>query len=238
MIKIAFVFISLMILSGCNTESKFHGKDDFRRFCFALPRGDAGSLELPEGLTINAFVNDTMVFVIIDVDVGMDFEALQNEIAMSISDVYPKPGLLEKISSGDVMPLERIYELEQVRVYSPKEGQLKQNPTGEYQRSVFCMELYPGPASIEKYKEIHGIGQVWPEITSNMKKSGILDMEIYIMGNLTFLISDNSTETDTEVHDSNMIETLREQEWQNYVSQFQKTNPVTGEKWVPMSRIY
>jgi L-rhamnose mutarotase len=102
------------------------------------------------------------------------------------------------------------------------------------------MQLKDDPALIEEYKKLHAMENAWPEITTGMKKVGIIDMEIYISGTTLFMIMDTKADFD---HDKAMTELAvlpRQAEWEALVSQFQKThsNVSAGEKWKLVERIY
>ncbi len=110
----------------------------------------------------------------------------------------------------------------------------------EFKRYCKSLQLENDPVLIEDYKKVHAPGAAWPEITQGMKKVGIVDMEIYILGNQLFMIMD--TEADFN-HDEAMKELAglpRQSEWEAYVSRFQKTsaNATANEKWQLMERIY
>lgn len=110
----------------------------------------------------------------------------------------------------------------------------------EYKRYCKSLKLEDDKQSIEAYKKVHSPGEVWPEITQGMRELGILDMEIYLLGNQLFMIMD--TEPDFN-HDQAMQELAvkpRQEEWEAYVSQFQTaTNDASAaEKWELMERIY
>ncbi len=109
-----------------------------------------------------------------------------------------------------------------------------------FKRYCKCMELKDDPALIKDYKKLHAMGAAWPEVTSGMKKVGIIDMEIYIAGTTLFMIMDTKADFN---HDKAMAElaTLpRQAEWEALVSRFQKThsNASAGEKWQIIERIY
>ena len=67
----------------------------------------------------------------------------------------------------------------------------------------FCktMELRNDETLIEQYKAAHAKGAAWPEITNGMKEVGILDMEIYLLGNRLFMIMETVADFD---HDKAM----------------------------------
>jgi len=109
-----------------------------------------------------------------------------------------------------------------------------------YKRYCKTLTLEDDPQLIEEYKKVHAPGACWPEITQGMIEVGILDMEIYIMGNRLFMIMDTVPEFD---HDSAMTELAtkpRQSEWEAFVSRFQKTSSeaTADEKWQVMERIY
>lgn len=102
------------------------------------------------------------------------------------------------------------------------------------------LRLKDDKALIAKYKEVHAPGAAWPEITEGMRQVGILDMEIYLHGTTLFMIMETVPDFD---HDAAMkkLGTLpRQQEWEAYVSQFQRASSDAGaaDKWVLMKRIY
>lgn len=92
----------------------------------------------------------------------------------------------------------------------------------------------------EKYREVHGIGKVWPEIIQGMKEVGIIDMEIYIWGNRLFMIMDTVEDFDHEKAMAELANKPRQDEWEAYVSRFQDTSPgaTADAKWQLMERIF
>lgn len=111
---------------------------------------------------------------------------------------------------------------------------------GSYKRYCKILTLKDDPELIRKYKEVHGINKAWPEITAGMKEVGIIDMEIYIHGNILFMIMDTVADFDHEKAMSKLAARPRQREWENYVSRFQNTGSDTsaGAKWTLMERIY
>lgn len=110
----------------------------------------------------------------------------------------------------------------------------------QFKRYCKTMELEDDPGLIEKYKEVHAKENVWPEISQGMKEVGILDMEIYISGNRLFMIMDTVIDFDHEEAMEELAGKPRQQEWEAYVSSFQKTDEdaTADEKWQLMERIY
>lgn len=110
----------------------------------------------------------------------------------------------------------------------------------KFKRYCKALKLEDDSQLIEEYKNVHAPEAVWPEITQGMKEVGIVDMEIYILGNQLFMIMDTVADFD---HDSAMKKLAtkpRQSEWEAYVSRFQKTSAeaTADEKWQLMERIY
>ena len=106
----------------------------------------------------------------------------------------------------------------------------------------FCktLELRNDPLLIEEYKKVHAPGAAWPEITRGIRQVGVTDMEIYLLGSRLFMIMETVDDFD---HDKAMqlLATLpRQQEWEAFVSKFQKTSAEASadEKWQLMERIF
>ena len=109
-----------------------------------------------------------------------------------------------------------------------------------YSRYCKTLDLKNDPALIEEYQQVHAPGAAWPEITQGMLEVGIVDMEIYLLGNRLFMIMDTVPGFD---HDKAMAELARkprQAEWEAFVSKFQKTSAdaTADEKWQLMKRIY
>ncbi len=104
----------------------------------------------------------------------------------------------------------------------------------------FCLtlDLKNDPKLIEEYKRYHT--QVWPEIVKSIRDSGILDMEIYLLGTRMFMIIEAdekfSFESKAEADRANP----KVQEWEQLMWKFQQSLPdaKTGEKWILMDRVF
>jgi L-rhamnose mutarotase len=109
-----------------------------------------------------------------------------------------------------------------------------------YKRYCKILTLKNDPELIRQYKEVHAINKAWPEITQGMKDVGIIDMEIYIHGNLLFMIMDTVADFDHEKAMAELASKPRQKEWENYVSRFQNTSSdaSAGSKWTLIERIY
>lgn len=105
-------------------------------------------------------------------------------------------------------------------------------------RYCLTLDLKDDPAIIVEYKRYHE--KIWPEISRSIKDSGIVDMEIYLLGTRMFMVM--------EVNESfsfaakNRADQLNPtvQEWEKLMWTFQKSLPEAkpGEKWLLMERVF
>jgi L-rhamnose mutarotase len=109
-----------------------------------------------------------------------------------------------------------------------------------YKRYCKFLTLKDDPEIIRQYCEVHGINKIWPEITRGMKEVGIIDMEIYIHGNILFMIMDTIADFDYEKAMTELALKPGQKEWEAYVSRFQNAGAdvTAGAKWTLMERIY
>ncbi|TRX57630.1 L-rhamnose mutarotase [Fulvivirga sp. M361] len=93
---------------------------------------------------------------------------------------------------------------------------------------------------IEQYKSYHAKGQAWTEITESIKKTGILDMEIYLTGNRLFMVMEVEDWFDFQRKAEYDAQDSKVQEWEKLMGQFQQPLPWAGEgeKWILTDRIY
>lgn len=100
------------------------------------------------------------------------------------------------------------------------------------------LELVDNPQMIEQYVEAHK--NVWPDIQEGIRSVGILDMQIYRLGNRLFMICDTVDEFDWDKDNARLATLPRQAEWEAYVSQFQgcAANASSTEKWQLMEQIF
>lgn len=105
-------------------------------------------------------------------------------------------------------------------------------------RYCFGLRLVDDAELIAAYEEIHQ--SIWPEIKESIISAGILNMEIYRVETLLFMIMDTdetfSFERKAEMDAANP----KVQEWEALMWKYQQALPSakTGEKWVAMDRIF
>ncbi len=100
------------------------------------------------------------------------------------------------------------------------------------------LELKDDPELIAAYVQEHS--RVWPEVQEGICSVGILDMQIYVLGNRLFMIIDTVDDFDW-VKDNARLATLpRQAEWEAYMSKFQGADPTlpSTAKWKLMDKIF
>ncbi len=104
----------------------------------------------------------------------------------------------------------------------------------------FCqiLSLPEDKKLIESYIEVHK--KVWPEIQAGIKEVGIIDMQIFLHGNVAFMIMDTVDDFDFVADNARLATLPRQAEWEAYVAQFQGCNAesTSTEKWQLMERIF
>ena len=117
-------------------------------------------------------------------------------------------------------------------------------PVREYDQPVkrYCqaLELKDDAELITEYKYWHDKANCWPEIPLGIKEAGILQMEIYIMGNRLFMIVETPLDFEWDSAFATLATLDRQAEWEAFMAKFQLTKPgaSSAEKWVLMERIF
>lgn len=100
------------------------------------------------------------------------------------------------------------------------------------------LELRDDREMIEKYVEAHA--HVWPEVQQGIRSVGILDMQIYLLGNRLFMICDTVDDFDWLQDNARLATLPRQAEWESYVARFQGCDPAAPStaKWQLMEKIF
>ena len=106
------------------------------------------------------------------------------------------------------------------------------------QRHCLTLDLKDDPELIEAYKAHHQ--KVWPEIIDSIKDSGIVDMEIYLLGNRLMMIIEAEDDFSFDRKAEMDFDNARVQEWEKLMWQYQQALPMArlGEKWMLMEKIF
>ncbi len=102
------------------------------------------------------------------------------------------------------------------------------------------MNLKDDPALIAEYIKRHSKEESWPEIRQGIRDVGILEMEIYILGNRLFMIVETPLDFDWNTAMARLATLPRQQEWEDFMAIFQdcKEGDTADEKWKMMERMF
>ena len=105
-------------------------------------------------------------------------------------------------------------------------------------RYCLTLDLKDDPALIAEYRRYHQ--KIWPEITGSIKDSGILDMEIYLLGTRMFMIMEVGPNFSFEEKARTDSASPKVRDWEQLMWKFQRPLPQAkpGEKWLLMERIF
>ena len=107
-------------------------------------------------------------------------------------------------------------------------------------RYCLALDLVDEPLMIEEYRRWHKSENGWPEVRKSILDSGIVNMEIYCIGNRLFMIIDADDTFTFERKSAMDAGNARVQEWEALMLTFQKPLPWAkeGEKWILMEKIF
>ncbi len=111
---------------------------------------------------------------------------------------------------------------------------------GPVKRYCQTMDLKDDPELIKEYVKRHSEAFAWPEIREGIRQVGILEMEIYILGNRLFMIVETPLDFDWDSAMAKLATLPRQAEWEDYMANFQDTQPglSSAEKWQLMDRMF
>jgi len=106
------------------------------------------------------------------------------------------------------------------------------------QKYCLTLDLKEDPNLIEEYIRLHQ--HVWPEISQSIKDAGIINLEIYNIGNRLMMLIEANSDFSFEKKAKLDYQNLKVQEWETLMWKFQKALPGSkpGEKWILMDNIF
>ena len=115
----------------------------------------------------------------------------------------------------------------------------KQHPV-PVKRYCRTMDLKNDPELIAEYVKRHSQAEAWPEIRAGIREVGILEMEIYILGNRLFMIVETPLDFDWDSAMERLATRPRQQEWEDFMAIFQdcQEGDTANEKWKMMERMF
>lgn len=119
-------------------------------------------------------------------------------------------------------------------------GYKQKQHTGSTKRFVQTLTLNSNEEARREYIKWHSPEHNWKEIRNGIREVGIIEMEIYILGNTLVMIVDAPEDFDWGKAMARLATLPRQAEWEAFVSQFQgcNANATSDEKWQMMQRIF
>lgn len=107
-------------------------------------------------------------------------------------------------------------------------------------RYCLACDLKEDPDAIEAYRAFHAPENHWPDIAESIREAGIIDMEIYLVGNRLFMIMEVREDFDFERKATLDAANPRVQAWETLMGTFQQPIPLAAGdgNWARMSRIF
>ena len=119
-------------------------------------------------------------------------------------------------------------------------GYLQKQFGQKTKRYVQFLELTNNPELIKEYRKWHSEEHHWKEIRDGIRAVGILEMEIYILGNKLVMIVDTPVDFDWDSAFARLATMPRQAEWEAFVAAFQgcAANARGDEKWQMAERMF
>ena len=120
------------------------------------------------------------------------------------------------------------------------EGYIQTLSEGKTKRYVQFLEINNDPELIAQYRYWHSEAHHWQEIREGIRAVGILEMEIYMLGNNLVMIVDAPADFDWQASMDRLATLPRQAEWEAFVARFQgcSAEARSDEKWQPAERIF
>lgn len=117
-------------------------------------------------------------------------------------------------------------------------------PVRSYDRPVkrYCqfLEIKDCPELISRYIECHDKDHAWREVIEGIRRVGILEMELYRLGNKVVMIVETPLDFDWASAMAKLAGLPRQAEWESFVAEMQGCDPTapSDSKWQLMERIF
>ena len=116
---------------------------------------------------------------------------------------------------------------------------VKQYPCA-VKRYCRTMDLKDDPQLIAEYRRMHSRDVHWREISDGIRSVGILEMDIYILGNRLFMIVETPLDFDWDKAMERLATLPRQDEWERTMAVFQQcsADAKATDKWQMMERMF
>ncbi|TSA35968.1 MAG: L-rhamnose mutarotase [Porphyromonadaceae bacterium] len=114
-------------------------------------------------------------------------------------------------------------------------------PTYDKPSKRFCatLDLRDNPELISQYRYYHSPEGHWPEISKGIRSVGIFDMQIYLIGNRMFMITETIPGFQWNEQMQKLSTLEKQKDWEALMKKFQQALPGTKEiKWELMENVF
>ena len=120
------------------------------------------------------------------------------------------------------------------------EGYIQRISEGRVKRYVQFLEISEDPELVAQNRKWQSEEYSWKEVRDGIREVGILEMEIYILGNKLVMIVDTPADFQWEKAMARLATLPRQAEWEAFLSNFQgcAAEARSDEKWQPMERMF
>ncbi len=120
------------------------------------------------------------------------------------------------------------------------DGYVAKRHDAPVKRYCQTLDLKDNPELIAAYRLAHSEEKMWQEILDGIRSVGILEMEIYLLGNRLFMMVETPLDFDWESAMARLGTLPRQAEWEEHVGCFQQCLPGarSDQKWQLMERIF
>ncbi len=120
-----------------------------------------------------------------------------------------------------------------------KEGYIQQQYDFPTKRFCQFLHLIPDEESLREYKYWHESANIWKEIPEGIRKTGILNMEIFLLEDKAFMIIETPLDFNWDEAFGRLATYEKQAEWESFVSKYQvRSGKKSDEKWQLMERIF
>jgi L-rhamnose mutarotase len=105
-------------------------------------------------------------------------------------------------------------------------------------RHVLTVDLRDDPQAIDTYKAEHR--RVWPEVISSLRRAGVREMEIFILGRCLVMVVEIDGTDIRRVFQQHAASGPRVAEWETKMKALQEPPPsgTPGEWWTAMEPVF
>ena len=120
------------------------------------------------------------------------------------------------------------------------DGYIQKLSGGRLKRYVRFLRIEDDPELMAQYRYWHSEEHHWQEIRDGIREVGILEMEIYMLGNQLVMIVDAPADFDWQEAMDRLATLPRQAEWEAFVARFQgcRADARSDEKWKEAERIF